>query len=105
MVVAPQPSVAMPLSVGPTMPGMPAAATSGGPNGAGGDYHATLYQRWLRGEISDDAVRGLAGEELYAVFVMQRMEEQGGRRRAGLGGGPVDVEDSGVTEADTQDAT
>eukprot|EP00439_Symbiodinium_sp_Y106_P059307 s581_g8.t1 len=68
----------MPLSVGPTMPGMPAAATSGGPNGAGGDYHATLYQRWLRGEISDDAVRGLAGEELYAVFVMQRMEEQGG---------------------------
>eukprot|EP00439_Symbiodinium_sp_Y106_P006046 s5833_g1.t1 len=104
-VVAPRASEELPLSVRPAMPEMPAVVTSGGPSGAGGDCHAALYQRWLRGEISDEAVQGLVGEEMYAVFVAQRMEELGSHRRTGFGSGLVEVEESGETEADTQNAT
>ena len=44
-------------------------------------------------------------EEMYAVFVAQRMEEPGGSRRTGFESGLVEVEESGETEADTQNAT
>eukprot|EP00439_Symbiodinium_sp_Y106_P016061 s4031_g2.t1 len=57
------------------MPGMPAVVTGGGSSGADGDYHAALYNRWQQGGLSDEAVQGLVGEEMYAVFVAQRMEE------------------------------
>ena len=104
-VVAPRASEELPLSVRPAMTEMPAVVTSGGPSGAGGDCHAASYQRWQRGEISDEAVQGLVGEEMYAVFVAQRMEEPGGSRRTGFESGLVEVEESGETEADTQNAT
>ena len=39
------------------------------------------------------------------MFVVQRMEELGGHRRTGFESGLVEVEESGETEADTQNAT
>ena len=104
-VVAPRASGELPLSVRPAMPGMPAVVTGGGSSGADGDYHAALCNRWQQGGLSDEAVQGLVGEEMYAVFVAQRMEEPVGRRRTGFESGLVEVRESGETEADTQDAT
>ena len=95
----------VPMSVRPTMPVLSSVVTGGDSSGAGGDYHAVLYNRWQQGELSDEAVQGLVGEEMYAVFVAQRMEERAGRQHGGFGSTLVEVRESGETEADTQDAT
>ena len=87
------------------MPVLSSVVTGGDSSGAGGDYQAVLYNRWQQGELSDEAVQGLVGEEMYAVFVAQRMEERAGRQHGGFGSTLVEVRESGETEADTQDAT
>ena len=49
------------------------------------------YARWMVGELSDQAVQGLVGSELFAVFVAQREAHRDQRLSAGSAMGPMSV--------------